>query len=87
MNYARNVVPAIIVILILLPSVSFQAHARHSPATAPNEPILSDASFIKGIEAMHNLDSKTSRLSFEEVRRRFPDHPASHYYLAANLKR
>ena len=85
MKCARNVVFAIIVSLILLASGSFQAHARHSPVTEPNESILSDASFIKGIEAMHNLDFKTSRHSFEEVKRRFPDHPASHYYLAANL--
>ena len=85
MKYARNVVPAIIVILILLPSASLQAHARRSPTTAPNELVLTDPSFIKGIEAMHNLDFKTSRVSFEEVKRRFPDHPASHYYLAANL--
>ena len=81
MKYARKVVPAIIAVLILLPT----AQAQHSPTSAPNEPILSDPSFIKGIEAMHNLDFKTSRESFEEVKRRFPDHPASHYYLAANL--
>jgi hypothetical protein len=34
---------------------------------------------------MHNLDFETSRVSFEEVKRRFSDHPAAHYYLAANL--
>ena len=85
MKYARNVVPAIIGILILLASVSFEAHAQNPPTTSPSESILSDPALIKGIEAMHNLDFKTSRVSFEEVRRRFPDHPASHYYLAANL--
>ena len=85
MKDARNLVPAIIVILILLPSASFEAHAQHPPTTAPNESILSDPSLIKGIEAMHNLDFKTSRMSFEEAKRRFPDHPASPYYLAANL--
>ena len=85
MKQARNVLPAIIGILILLPSVPFEAHAQPAPTTAPNESILSDPSLIKGIEAMHNLDFKTSRVSFEELKRRFPDHPASHYYLAANL--
>jgi tetratricopeptide (TPR) repeat protein len=34
---------------------------------------------------MHNLDFETSRVSFEDVKRRFSDHPAAHYYLAANL--
>src|SRR5688572_1154897 len=85
MKYARNVLPAIIVILILLPSASFQVQAQSSPPAAPNDSILADPSLVKGIEAMHNLDFKTSRMSFEEVKRRFPDHPASHYYLAANL--
>ena len=85
MNYSRNVGPAIIVILILLSSVPFVVRAQQSPTTTHNESILSDPSLIKGIEAMHNLDFKTSRFSFEEVKRKFPDHPASHYYLAANL--
>jgi len=82
MKYARNVLPAIIAILIV---ASLQVHAQNSPTAVPNDSVLSDPSFIKGIEAMHNLDFKASRVSFEEVKRRFPDHPASHYYLAANL--
>ena len=85
MKHPRNFVTASIVILILLPSVSLETYARQSPTTAPNDSILSDPILIKGVEAMHNLDFKTSRVSFEELRRRFPDHPASHYYLAANL--
>jgi tetratricopeptide (TPR) repeat protein len=85
MKYVRNVVAAITLILIVIPTVSLQAHPQHSPPAALNDSVLADPSFIKGIEAMHNLDFKASRLSFEEVKRRFPDHPASHYYLAANL--
>jgi tetratricopeptide (TPR) repeat protein len=85
MKYARNVVPAIIAILIVILCVPSKTCAQHSSNTPPNESILSDPSFIKGIEAMHNLDFETSRVRFEEVKRRFSDHSAAHYYLAANL--
>jgi len=47
--------------------------------------MLSDESFTQGIDAMHNLDFEEARRRFEEVKQRFPDHPAGPYYLAANL--
>jgi tetratricopeptide (TPR) repeat protein len=58
---------------------------RTAPQTAAVDPVLSDASFTKGIDALHNLDFEEARRRFDEVKRRFPDHPAGQYYLAANL--
>ena len=34
---------------------------------------------------MYNLDFEDASKRFEDVRQRFPDHPAGPYYLAANL--
>jgi tetratricopeptide (TPR) repeat protein len=62
------------------------AGAQTPPRPAASaDPVLSDASFTKGIEALHNLDFPQAQRHFEEVQRRYRDHPAGPYYLAANL--
>ena len=68
--------------------LAFSANARAQTSagqTASVDPVLSDASFTKGIEALHNLDFSEAGRRFEEVQQRFPDHPAGSYYLGANL--
>jgi tetratricopeptide (TPR) repeat protein len=76
-----------ILIGLVVLALSINARAQRAPTaqTAAVDRILSDASFMKGIDALHNLDFEDARQHFEEVQRRFPDHPAGQYYLAANL--
>ncbi len=73
----------LVTLTVLVLTVSVQAQPASTAQTADHA--LSDASFTKGIDALHNLDFDVARRSFEEVKRRFPDHPAGPYYLAANL--
>jgi len=72
-------------ILLIIVQAAFPAEARAQTSPAVDDPVLSDTSFLKGIEALHNLDFPESRRRFEEVKARFPDHPAGAYYLSANL--
>jgi|SRR5215471_3259576 len=46
---------------------------------------LSDEAFVKGMEASQDLDFAEARRQFEDIKRRFPDHPAGPYYLASTL--
>lgn len=86
MKCARVISVATILLALVFPAFPPNAFAQQTPASPiSSDAILLDASFINGIDALHNLDFKKSRDSFEDLRRRFPDHPASHYYLAANL--
>lgn len=82
MKCARHILLAAFTIALVICEFSV---AFAQPASISNDEILSDDSVIKGLEALHNLDFEESRESFEEVKRRFPDHPIAHYYLAANL--
>ena len=75
----------ILLALIVLVSANARAQKASTAQTGPGDGMLSDASFTKGIDAMYNLDFEEARRRFEEVKQRFPDHPASPYYLAANL--
>jgi hypothetical protein len=79
--------PTTILIGLVVLGLSINARTQRAPTaqTPPVDRILSDASFTKGIDALHNLDFENARQHFEEVQRRFPDHPAGEYYLAANL--
>lgn len=77
-------------VLLALIVLASSVNARvQQPSTGQDaqvvDPALSDASFTKGLEAMHNLDFEEARRRFEEVQQRFPDHPAGQYYLASNL--
>ncbi len=72
-------------ILLVIAQLAFPAEARAQASPAVSDPVLSDASFLKGIEALHNLDFPESRRRFEDVQARFPNHPAGPYYLGANL--
>jgi tetratricopeptide (TPR) repeat protein len=86
MKCARNIFIAVFAIGLVVSGFCVTASTQQEQTTSiSSDAILSDASLIKGIEAMHNLDFKKSHDRFEEVRRRFPDHPAPNYYLAANL--
>src|SRR5215831_14465440 len=46
---------------------------------------LSDEAFVKGMEASQDLDFAEAHRQFEDIKRRFPDHPAGPYYLASTL--
>lgn len=72
--------------LIIL-ALSINASAQHTSTAQAGvaDRVLSDETFTKGIDAMHNLDFEEARRRFEEVTKRFPDHPAGSYYLASNL--
>ncbi|MFN2497801.1 MAG: tetratricopeptide repeat protein [Pyrinomonadaceae bacterium] len=73
-----------LLIALTVPISARAQTALPAPPTA-SDPVLSDASFLKGIDALYNLDFDNGRRQFEDVKRRFPDHPAGQYYLAANL--
>jgi tetratricopeptide (TPR) repeat protein len=75
----------LIALMVLALSLTARAQKTSTPQPVLVDGTLSDASFTKGIEAMHTLDFEEARRRFEEVQRRFPDHPAGQYYLAANL--
>jgi tetratricopeptide (TPR) repeat protein len=76
-------------ILLALILLGLSVNARAQPASTAEaalvDPTLSDASFTKGVDALHNLDFEEARRRFDEVKLRFPDHPAGPYYLAATL--
>jgi tetratricopeptide (TPR) repeat protein len=75
----------IVLAVTLLVSAS-GAGAQTPPRLATSvDPVLSDTSFTRGIEALHNLDFPQAERHFEEVQRRYREHPAGPYYLAANL--
>jgi tetratricopeptide (TPR) repeat protein len=65
--------------------VASNVQSQPASTAKSSDPTLLDTSFIKGVDAMHNLDFDGAGRHFEEVKRRFPDHPAGPYYLAANL--
>jgi tetratricopeptide (TPR) repeat protein len=75
----------LLALVVLALSVSARAQQALTAQTAMVDPTLSDASFTKGVDALHNLDFEDARRRFDEVRLRFPDHPAGPYYLAATL--
>ncbi len=75
----------LLVLIVLALSLTARAQKVSTAQPAPVDRTLSDASFTKGVEAMHNLDFEEARRHFHEVQQRFPDHPAGPYYLAANL--
>jgi tetratricopeptide (TPR) repeat protein len=75
----------LLALVVLALSLTARAQKASTPQPALVDRTLSDASFTKGIEAMHDLDFEEARRRFEEVKQRFPDHPAGQYYLAANL--
>src|SRR5687768_3134728 len=75
----------LLVLIVLALSLTAQAQKVSTAQPAPGDRTLSDASFTKGVEAMHNLDFEEARRHFQEVQERSPDHPAGQYYLAANL--
>lgn len=75
----------LLALMVLTLSINARAQKASTAQPALVDRTLSDASFTKGIEAMHNLDFEEARRRFEEVKQRFPDHPAGQYYLAANL--
>ncbi|MEW6364662.1 MAG: tetratricopeptide repeat protein [Acidobacteriota bacterium] len=39
----------------------------------------------EGFDALYNMDYAAARLKFEELKSRWPEHPAGYFYLAANL--
>ncbi len=75
----------LLALVIFAPSISTRAQQASTSQTSVADPMLSDESFNRGIDAMYNLDFEEARKRFEEVRQRFPDDPAGPYYLAANL--
>jgi tetratricopeptide (TPR) repeat protein len=75
----------LLALMVLVLSLNARAQKTSTAQPALLDRTLSDASFTKGIEDMHNLDFEEARRHFEEVQQRFPDHPAGQYYLAANL--
>src|SRR5216683_3448428 len=75
----------LLALVIFAPSISTRAQQASTSQTSVADPMLSDESFTHGIDAMYNLDFEEARRRFEEVKQRFPDHPAGPYYLAANL--
>ena len=83
MKYRSSLLSLAAIVLFAFPVNTFGQQEQSS--TLANDPLLSDATLLSGIEAMHNLNFKKSRASFDEVRRKFPDHPGAHYYQAANL--
>ena len=73
---------------LLIFVVSISARAQQASTVSPTsvaDRMLSDDSFTQGIDEMYYLDFEEARRRFEEVKQRFPDHPAGPYYLAANL--
>ena len=75
----------LLALIVLAMSLTARAQKVSTAQPALVDRTLSDASFTKGIKAMHNLDFEEARRHFQEVQQRFPDHPAGQYYLAANL--
>ena len=82
MKHQTHILLALIVLAL---SVNTRAQQASTAQTATIDQTLSDASFTKGVDALHNLDFEEARRRFDEVRLRFPDHPAGQYYLAATL--
>src|SRR5438128_8875437 len=72
-------------LLIFAPCISARAQEASTSQTSLVDRVLSDEAFTKGIDALHNLDFEEARRRFEDVTKRFPDHPAGPYYLASNL--
>lgn len=75
----------LLALMVLALSINARAQKASTAQTSLADRTLSDVSFTKGIDALHNLDFEEARRRFEEVKQRFPDHPAGQYYLAANL--
>src|SRR5213594_3100810 len=75
----------LVALLIFSLSVNARAQQASTAQTSVADRVLSDELFTQGIDAMYNLDFEEGRGRFEEVIRRFSDHPAGPYYLAANL--
>ncbi|HKZ77419.1 MAG TPA: hypothetical protein VJ124_03780 [Pyrinomonadaceae bacterium] len=75
----------LLALLLLALPISTRAQQTSTSQTSAADRVLSDESFNQGIDAMYNLDFEEAGKRFEEVRQRFPDHPAGPYYLAANL--
>lgn len=75
----------LLALLIFVLSTSARAQQASTSQTSVAGRMLSDESFTQGIDAMYNLDFEEAHRRFEELKQRFPDHPAGPYYLAANL--
>ena len=78
MNYFCLIFRVVFLSAIFLVPVSF-AQTPASSAALPAEAVKLS---IEGSEANYNLDYETARAKFEEIRKKFPQHPAGDLYVA-----
>jgi predicted Zn-dependent protease len=69
---------------ILFVSAIFSFTASYAQTPAPSAVLPAEALklSIEGAEANYNLDYETARAKFEEIRKKFPQHPAGDLYVA-----
>ena len=78
MKYFFLIFRVIFLSVIFVCTVSFAQTAASSSALPAEAVQLS----IEGAEANYNLDYETARAKFEEIRKKFPQHPAGDLYVA-----